>query len=140
MSEEEAAHRSLTRALILGVSLGVLPLVTVGCMPITQESSLSGSEREQYAEALRTGDPRAVDAFLSTFPNSLYAPMLLDALSLQVLVRLSPTVVANLSPKTLSRLSPSVRAQLSASEPWLNGASADAQISPLGSHSARSGY
>ena len=112
MSEEEIAHRRLTKALLVSVALGVLPLATVGCVQPPEEAVLTASERQQYFEAARSASPQMVDAFLAAFPDSRYAPALLNALPPRTIARLSPNIVANLSAQTIAHLSPRVRAQL----------------------------
>lgn len=145
MSEEEIVHRRLTKALLLSVALGVLPLATVGCVPTGDGSTLSASERQQYLATLRSGGPRDVDAFLSAYPNSRYAPALLNALPPRILARLSPRVLARLSPEVVALLSPAVRAQLRLSDAGSAPPSADTSVSDVpvqqfGPHASQRGY
>jgi len=131
MSEEGIGHRRLTKALLLSVTLGVLPLATVGCVPVGDGSTLSASERQQYLATLRSGGPQNVDAFLSTYPNSRYAPALLNELPPRILARLSPSVLAKLSLEVVALLSPAVRAQLRLSDVGRASPSADKSISDV---------
>ena len=145
MSETEIAQRRLTKALLLSVALGVLPLATVGCMPVAEGPVFYGSERQQYFETLRSGGPQDVDAFLAAYPDSRFAPPLLNGLPPRMLARLSPGVVANLSPRVIARLSPAVKAQLrllgaGAGPSLVAEPASDTPVAPSGPTSAHRGY
>ena len=150
MSEEEIAHRRLTKALLLSVALGVMPLATVGCVQPPDEAMLTVSEKQQYMEAARSASPQMVDAFLGAYPGSPYAAALLNALPPRTIARLSPNVVANLSPQTIAHLSPAVRAQLRliaanadvapAAAPVSDAPASDGPLSQQGTRNSQRGY
>ena len=129
MSETEIAQRRLTKALLLSVALGVLPLATVGCMPVAEGPVFYGSERQQYFETLRSGGPQDVDAFLAAYPDSRFAPPLLNGLPPRMLARLSPAVKAQL------RLLGAGAGPSLVAEP-----ASDTPVAPSGPTSAHRGY
>jgi hypothetical protein len=135
MARGEAEKTGLTRALLMGVALGTIPLVQVGCAQIeealntgaatqpqaTQPQAtdstpgaavVTGSERELCDRALASRQRQDVEALISRYPSAGCIPSVLAAQSPQTLNQISPAVLAALPPSTVRRIPQSTRAQL----------------------------
>jgi hypothetical protein len=124
MPSDEIDLKGLTRALLLGASLGTLPIAIVACTTSPEgaqpaasaaEPMRAGSTQSELMlceSALATKDPRRVGALLVNYPSATCIPSVLAAMPPQVLAQISPHAVARISPEIRRRLSPRVAAQL----------------------------
>jgi hypothetical protein len=114
VSQNDPQLKDLTRALLLGISLGTVSVTLAGCVP--QQSALPVQsevpEPQLFSQALSSGDPRVVNAYLVTYPGSPRVSTLLSSLPPQTLAGVSRNAVAQLPPQTLNRLPPRVHTQL----------------------------
>jgi hypothetical protein len=127
MPSDEVDLKGLTRALLLGASLGTLPIAIVGCTT-SPEGGMAAQPAAAAAEPMRAGptqselmlceaalatkDPRRVGALLFNYPSATCIPSVLAAMPPQVLAQISPQAVARISPEIKRRLSPRVAQQL----------------------------
>jgi hypothetical protein len=126
MPDNEVDLKGLTRALLLGASLGTLPVTIVGCVPATEtgvstdkivspyapQVPSTQSESALCAAALQSRSARAVDTLLLAYPSAGCIPSVLSAMPPSVLVQISPTALAAMSPSVKRQIPPSVVAQL----------------------------
>ena len=117
MFENDKILRFLTKTVVLGVTVGAAPMLTVGCaMPPQAQPMVSASEpteRDQLSQAMTSRDPQAVDAFLAAYPNSRYVPSLLNGLPPSVLACVSKAAIGGLPRHTVRHLSRRARTVLS---------------------------
>ena len=114
----------LTRSLMIGASLGSVPLLQVGCAPVEVAGPASAdgapstvavasqAERSLCEQVLATRSAGDVDRLMTEFPSSRCIAPLLNALPAPTLASLSPQAVAGLDASVVGRLSPRVAAQL----------------------------
>ena len=117
MAEDDVAA-GLTRALLLGVSLGTVALTQVGCEPAVAPRAAAGAGPDAAPEAalceraLETSDPRDVEALLVAHPRGDCVIPTLAALPPQTLPAISPAVLARLPTSVRDRIPPRVAARL----------------------------
>ena len=104
------------RSLVLGASLGSIAVVG---MPMA--ASAQGATAESCAFALKLRSASSVERMLENFPNDPCVPLMLGALPLRVLSRLSTQLIADL-PRAQLRLVPRRVLQQLGLDPALGGA------------------
>lgn len=114
MEQEQPRRSGLTRSLLLGVSLGSIAVVQVGCAtPQAQnEARTAGTEEQLCERALASADRSDVEELLRAYPNGRCVPATLSALPPETLAQISPSVAARLSPATLAQVAPEARIHL----------------------------
>ena len=100
--------RDLTRKIVLGVTVGGAPLLTIGCAAPPQAQPVVAApelpEKQQVSQLLASRDPQAIDAFLAAHPTSRYNVSLLNSLPPSVLASLSRSTIAELPPQVTRHL------------------------------------
>jgi hypothetical protein len=128
MARDEADRSGLTRALLVGVALGTVPLLSVGCAQLEQvfqpnpdarpeardASSVAaqGSEQELCDRALASRARGDVEALIARFPSARCIPDVLSALTPQTLNQLSPATLGLIPPETQRRIPRATAAHL----------------------------
>lgn len=109
MAGDEKSAAALSRALLLGATLGTIPLIQIGCTEKAGstgwvQATASPDEADLCARALATRDPATVEELLRRYPRGSCTVPTLDAMPRETLAQISPAV--------LSAVPRSVRAQI----------------------------
>ena len=110
----------LTRALVVGVSIGSVPLVTVGCAQFGStgiasldfSNAYAAQSAELCSKALKSKLAGDVDAVMTAFPGGSCIIPLLRALPPKTLVALSPGALKGLTPGIKRQIPKSVAVYL----------------------------
>lgn len=114
MSSGSRTVSDLTRALILGASLGGVSLVSVGCAPTVTTTPQSDTQavRDLCARVLSTKDPRDLEQLFQSYPTSSCLNPTLSALPPQTLTQVSPAVLAGVPTSVRNRIPPAPKSLL----------------------------
>jgi hypothetical protein len=112
MSNEQRSARALTRSLMLGLSIGTVSVVQVGCTPTQSVQVSSGSVATLCQRALQTRQVGDLEALLRSAPRADCVGPTLAAMPRSTLVQVSPRLLAALPASVRSQLPTEVKNQI----------------------------
>jgi hypothetical protein len=126
MAGDDKIAAALTRALLLGATVGAGPLLQVGCAPVPQAETVRAegavqaparttpraSEDEMCARAMDTRAARDVEALIRAYPGGDCVAPTLGAMPPATLAAISPAAIQGLTPAVRSRIPASAQRHL----------------------------
>jgi hypothetical protein len=112
VSGSERTAAALSRALVMGATLGTIPLMQIGCAPqavapVPAVAAPIVSEEEYCRRALATSSVADAEALLRAYPAGRCIGPVLSALPRETLAQISPATLQALPAETRASIPPS---------------------------------